>query len=485
MKKGIFFIAIISAILNIAPAFSQILPLSPSKTQRLLNSISDDSSLRLQLKESVFRYKKDDAANLKKTLYTLPTGERVELRVESNDSTYTFILAREIAGNFPGWARGSWLLTKSKIDNSFVRIRVFLRSDPYAFIDFRPRNSEYGTFGNDIFGISDYTPPGETQFAETLGIPFPIEKEPVTLNTIHGSELDIVLYDAYIARGLPVPFSFEQLLTEPLYNVITSLGDTFPRRYFEIETGFYRDIVSFLPKLRASLRSLNFRDDGAIDEFGNYVFIDSLEKQDGKPGLNCSGFAKFVVDGILMPLTKNRLPIPPLKQKRADRGSNYTDIYEARLDPFFGLDWTRNLAQAANSAFKGNSFLQTAEFEVRSSPFAELIYRTPSGSTIRSAPGYIPNAGYTIESLQPLLYTLAVDDPGKIYLASVNNESGERASIRRHFHIAVLVPYFDANGTFHILCFESAEETTFNRCRIRYPGHMVNLVGIPVEGNFY
>jgi hypothetical protein len=56
--------------------------------------------------------------------------------------------------------------------------------------------------------------------------------------------------------------------------------------------------------------------------------------------------------------------------------------------------------------------------------------------------------------------------------------------MRQHFHVAVLVPYFDQYGGFQIAVFESAEETRFSRFKARYPGHNVNLVRIPVEGAF-
>jgi hypothetical protein len=276
--------------------------------------------------------------------------------------------------------------------------------------------------------------------------------------------------------------------------VIDSIGDTFPRRYFEIETGFYRDIVNFIPKLRASLKGLTFRDDGAIDENGDYVFIETLEKQDGTEGLNCSGFAKFVVDGILSPLTKTRLAISPLKQKRNDRGSVYTNVYEDMLDPFFGLDWTRNLASRVGELTRAPGYGTLQEIEVQTAPFASLITKTNGSTTIRPYPGFLTNAGFGMEGLQPLLYTLAIDEPGYIYLASISDEQGlpvtednlrGRPRMRQYYHIAVLVPYFTGEGEFRIVVFESAEETSFEEdFKTRYPGHYINLVRIPVEGPF-
>jgi hypothetical protein len=127
-----------------------------------------------------------------------------------------------------------------------------------------------------------------------------------------------------------------------------------------------------------------------------------------------------------------------------------------------------------------------------------VITRTGSnaasgGSEIRSYPGFLENAGFGIEGLHPLLYTLAIDEPGRIYLAAVNTEMGAPVTatnprgaprMRQYFHIAVLVPYFNEYGTFQVTVFESAAETSFTGFKARYPGHFVNLSRIPVDGIF-
>jgi hypothetical protein len=309
--------------------------------------------------------------------------------------------------------------------------------------------------------------------------------------------MDLVIYDAYVVRSQPVAIPFERLLTLPVETVYATAEEKFKRQYFDPDPENYRDLRLFITKLRSRLPELSFRDDGAIDAQGRYVFIETQEAQTGKGGLNCSGFAKWVVDGILRPLTKQRLAIEPLKQPFGQRGSSYTAIHEGALDPFFGLDWTRNLASQAWSALRSPAYAGSEEFEVRDWPFSQLIVRAPGASAaappLRSYPGYLENSGFGIEGLQPLLYTLAIDEPGRIYLASVNDEKGAPTTpdnprglprMRQHYHVAVLAPYFDQYGGFQVAVFESAEETRFARFRSRYPGHNVNLVRIPVEANF-
>jgi hypothetical protein len=383
-------------------------------------------------------------------LQTLPGGGRVEVRAEAAGEEFLIILARELTGAFPGWAQGSWTLTRRRDDGSPVRIRVFPQTDFNNYIQFRP-------FSKDR------------------------------------CVMDVVIYNAYIVNSLPLPVPLERLYVLPLEEIL-GMAQDFPRRYFEPQLDAYRDIRSFIAAVRNRIGALSFRDDGAMDETGSYVFIDSLAPQTEEPGLNCSGFAKWMTDGILRPLTGERLPVGPLKAPFGERGSGFTEPWERLRDPFFGLDWTRNLASAANKILRAPSFGSLAEIEVRDAPFSAVIRRDRQGATPRPFPGYLPDTGFSIEGIQPLLYTLAVDEPGRIYLASVNSELGAPVTaenprglprMRQHFHVAVLIPYFTAYGNFRVALFESAEETQFSVFKTRYPpDYYVNLVRVPVETSF-
>jgi hypothetical protein len=425
--------------------------------------IEDDSSLRISLQDSWFKEAPGTVLNKRAENYTLRGGSRIQVRAEAGGNEFLIVLARELEGpsrvivgqSFPGWAQGSWVLTRSTADGSPTRIRVFLRSDPYTYIQFRPFSADR-------------------------------------------AQMDVVLYDAYVVRSLPLAIPFERLFVLPLEEALAMAGDRFPLKYFDPEPNMYRDQRAFISSVRALLPGLRFVDDGAIDERGNYVFINTLESQSpASPGLigglNCSGFAKWIVDGLLKPYTGERLPIAPLKEPFGTRGSSFTEHWESLRDPFFGLDWIRNLASQAGTILRSPSFAALGEFEVRTSPFSQLILRQGNTSSLRSYPGFLPEAGYGVEGLQPLLYTLAIDEPGRIYLAAVNTEIGAPVTsqnlrgiprLRQYFHVAVLVPYFNEFGNFQIAVFESAEETSFTAFRNRYPGHFVNLARIPVEGQF-
>ncbi|MFP3090381.1 hypothetical protein LQZ21_08650 [Treponema sp. TIM-1] len=398
-------------------------------------SIQDDSSLRISIKDTWLTEAPGKVLEKSPWVHTLPGGDRIQVRAEGERGECLIILARELGGTFPGWAQGSWVLTRRRDTGLPERIRIFLRSDPYVYVQFRP-------FTGDK------------------------------------SLMDVVVYDAYVVHSQPLAIPFERLLVIPVEDALRTAGASFPRRYFDPDPGMYRELREFIALVRQRLPELRFRDDGAIDEQGRYVFIENLALQDGPGGLNCSGFAKWIVDGILRPRTGERLTIPPLKEPFGDRTSSFSEAYERLRDPFFGLDWTRNLAAAA-----GN-FGTLEEIEVQKGSFASVIRRKEGKSSIRAYPGFLQNAGFDSEGIHPLLYTLAVDEPGFIYLASVNQERGPAPRMRQHFHVAVLVPYFTEAGNFRIALFESAAETSFTNFKTRYPGHHINLVRIPVEGTF-
>jgi hypothetical protein len=418
--------------------------------------IVDDSSLRILLKDW-FTETPGQVLQRRPEIRTLSGGGRVQIRAEAGENEFMLILARELTGSagggsgaFPGWAQGSWILTRRRDSGAASRIRVFLRSDPYVYIQFRP-------LGDD----------------KCL--------------------MDTVVYDAYIQRSLPLPIPFERLYTIPVEEALNLAGEKFSRKYFDPDPADYRDLRNFIAALRKKLPELSFADDGALNEAGEYVYINTLEAQDGPGGLNCSGFAKWVVDGILRPLTGERLPIGPLKEPFGQRGSSFTSPWERIRDPFFGLDWTRQLAARAMQVLRSPASVPLEEIEVQDQPFSRIIVRKDKTSAIHSYPGFLKDAGFGIEGLHPLLYTLAINEPGRIYLAAVNTETGPPATgenprgrprMRQYFHIAVLAPYFNENGVFQVALFESAEETAFSRFKTRYPGHAVNLVRIPVESSF-
>lgn len=408
-----------------------------------LNSryVRDDSQLRRTIEDSWFIDAPAKVARLGSVLRALPSGERIELRAEKIRDELLVILARERGGSFPGWAQGSWILSRNFADGSPIRIRYFPRSDPNIYIQFRPYSDDR-------------------------------------------SLLDFVVYDGYIIRSLQLPYSIESLYTKPVEAVFSFLGPRFPRHYIDPPLENYKDIRSLIFQVRSQLPSLQYRDDGALDKNGSPVFITDLQAQGNDWGLNCSGFVKWLVDGLLKPLHGQGLSIEQLKTPVYLRGSGFTEPFEEERDPFFGLDWNRNLAAAAGRILRSPNFTELEQIEVQTCPVSAVHIRSPEGRQIKLYPSYLKDVGFGIEGLYPLLYSLAVDHPSWFYLASINAEQGTQPRLRQHYHVAALMPYFTDTGIFNVVVLESASETDIRSFIQRYPAHHVNLVRIPAEPVF-
>ena len=425
-----------------------------------VSRITDDSQLRLRIRDNWFLETPATVLTRRPAVEQLPSGDRVEVRAVNGRDEIMILLSRENSqGQFPGWIQGSWMLTRRRDTGAGVLIRIFLRSDQYSYIQFRPLNADR-------------------------------------------AQMDVVLYGAYMVRSLPVAVPFERLYTMQLNDILRLAGDKFPSQYFNPDPALYRDTRNFITQVRGRIGELRYADDGAIDENGNYIFIETLQRQTSAAGVNCSGFAKWLIDGCLRPVTGRRLSIEPLKMPFGDRGSSFTANWENnpnqgieiplehRRDPHFGLDWIRNLASEANGTLRASSHSTLEEFEVRTDNFSLIENRN---SVISNYPGFLPEAGYGFEGLHALLYTLAIENPFSFYLAAINNEIGAAITaqnprgaprLRQYYHIAALIPYFDEAGNFRVVVFESATESSFSGFNRRYPGHYINLVEIPVPSRF-
>jgi hypothetical protein len=208
-----------------------------------------------------------------------------------------------------------------------------------------------------------------------------------------------------------------------------------------------------------------------MDASGRLVFIEDLRSQERLPGFNCSGFAKWVVDGFYAPITGTYLPIEPLKEKHlAIRGNGWTRPYEESRDPFFGLDWTRNLARYLDAARRAEApqSIDIERYDVRAVPFSR----------------YAEDMGYLGADLPRVLLWLAHEEPGTIYLGSVAREYGEKPVLRQHAHVVVFLPYVDENGVFRVSVMERNVETSLESITRRYGDDLVHLVRIPSDGPF-
>lgn len=347
---------------------------------------------------------------------------------EQNDRRYHLFIPAD-RDDMDLVAPGTWIVRRRIEDGETEQIKIFLRSDEGTFVRIRPKGAR--------------------------------------------SELDLFISGHPFYLSVPLGIPLDRVLSMSFEAILRATGALIEWDLFLVDTENpgYQRIESIVSILRDQLSTLPDAEDGAMDENGRLVFIEDLRSQEGLPGFNCSGFAKWVVDGQYGPLTGGYLPIEPLKEKHLDlRGTIWTAPFEEERDPFFGLDWTRNLARMMAAAEEG---LPVSSVDPESLDVRGI-------GSLR----YVEDMGFRTEDLPEVLYRLALDQPGTFYLGSVAREYGSNPVLRQHSHVVVFFPWFDHRGVFRLSVMERNVETDLSSILRRYPRDLVHLVRVRAEDRF-
>jgi hypothetical protein len=400
--------------------------LKPGEQTRVFFSVPENAEARGKLEQLFYAPIEALSTGQERTLEQQSTGTRVkfETRRQNGHLYYLFQNMEHSSYAIPG--RGNYILKRELETGHFVQIKIFYRSDPGCFLRLFPRGNR--------------------------------------------SSMDVYLFGVEVAQGVLLPVEFTDLLTLPFGKVIELSQSTVHWQSLLYKRFGPLDELAFshVEKIRRLLPGLSDRDDGALDAAGRYVFIASGEPQGGPGGLNCSGFAKWISDGFYHGLTGRYLAVEPLKEKHLEyRGNRWSLRFEEERDPYFGLDWSRNLAVSLWRA-QGYPVFSPEEFDVRRVEY--LAYRE--------------DVGFPVEKLQLLMFLEAAANPGTFYIGSLNREYGSEPVLRQHFHMIVLFPYFTSSGTLRIAVFDRNREVTLEGTADRYSGAYIHLVRLPLGDSF-
>jgi hypothetical protein len=280
------------------------------------------------------------------------------------------------------------------------------------------------------------------------------------------SFLDVYLFHVPLYRRVNLALSFESLLTSPLSRIINLTRDRIDWSLIFHRGKSNRALQKMVSTIREQLPLLADLDDGAYDSSGLPVSIEEELASEG--GMNCSGFAKWVVDGLFYPVSESYTDIEKLKEKHLGlRGNRWSERYENERDPFVGLDWSRNLAVQLAEA-KGHSGAGLEDFDVRDVDYV----------------AYVEDVGYPVSALQLILFQLARRDPDRFYLGSVNIPFGNEPALRQHTHLVVLFPLFSPKGDFRVVVMERNRETSLDSLEARYGGGHIHLVSLQADESF-
>ncbi|MBN2509841.1 MAG: hypothetical protein JXB03_06175 [Spirochaetales bacterium] len=378
----------------------------------------EPADIRLTLKEFILSsaYIARNAPH--RILYSDRIARDTEFRVIETDGFFYQVIVPEYAGIFPLYSKGSYIIKRDKENGAYIQAKIFLKSEASCFARISPQQDR--------------------------------------------SVLEVFIYDRKVGDEIVLPVVFEDLLFMPFNEVVSLTENKIPWDIvwpdIDPSHSLVRDMAD---KISLHLPVLKDEDDGAMDKDGNFVYIESGERsQTG--GFNCSGFAKWVVDGVSRNRDTGVLDIEELKQKHtAERGSSFSAVYEEDRDPYFGLDWTRNLA----SQVSGRGY---EDSDARNVPYHR----------------YTEDVGFKVGELESVMYQLSVDTPGRFYLGSVNMDYGADPVLRQHVHVVVLFPYLDSQGELVVRVMERNRETSLKSLETRYPDGFIHLVHIDAAEDY-
>ena len=286
---------------------------------------------------------------------------------------------------------------------------------------------------------------------------------------------------------MPLGLPFEDVLKLSFSELFNLTKETVPWNYVKSDSRNYVNNGKMVEKIRRKLPQFEYIEDAAYDEFENPVFISTGEARSGTPGkigINCSGFTKWVVDGITIALSGSATKIEALKQPTIELDGTLYKSQAEEEEMFRSYDWIRNLSTAAVCAERDKEFpAGTLGVDVQVNPFAGL--KSPDG-TVRNV-GFVPKTGYEINMLKPLLYVLAATEPDMIYLGAVKTcttKSENDPETWTFHHDLVFMPYFDQAGICHIAVFESGVETSFDEFVSSNQGTYVYLCRVKSTDRF-
>lgn len=351
----------------------------------------------------------------------LEQGNDVKFQVVTQGAYYYLVFTNGQHGSFPLDSRGSYIIKRSKKNGSFIQVKIFLNGTPGSYVRIFPMGSR--------------------------------------------SRMNLYLYGFRMYTNVNIPLSFREIVIDPFSKVMALTAGTvdwslvLPDRPLPED----RTVEAMVRTIRERLPRLLGHSSG-----GGSVpaYLEKLRAL-SHDGFVCSGLAKWVIDGLYQPRTGHTVSVAKLEREhRALRSGVGSSPMRKNQDPFFGLDWARNLALALTRLDDPSVGLH-----------ADDVAGIPFFPSVR-------NVGYPVAKLKLILYLLAVKDPGYLYLGAVNRQSGHEPVRREFTHVVVLLPYFGPSGNFHAVVLDGNGETGVASVVRRYPEDYIFLARVRASRDF-
>ena len=415
--------------------------------------IPDSSEIRKKIGREWFEGPLSVLRTFSTEIHRNSVGIEFELRFEEQDDVFLTIIAPASVGKvnvhdsqgssivnekiFSADAAGSWVLVRDKKNGKPKLVRYYFARDNEVFVQFRP---------NEISGTKNST------------------------------YADFVIFNSYAARAVPLGIPFSKFYTASFAEIKEITAKTLPWNFAVTENFFtkqnagfvtyqgnYENSLVMIQTIRNNLADIVYLNDAIYDEHGEPVSLETgkdriiPEQYRNKLTLCSQGFVKWIVDGIIEPLSGSYLRRDPLLRETVafDR-TGYQGVTAEKYNTHSALDWTRNLAAAALSVVSGKTILyENSGVDVTFDPFAAMV--TDQG--VLNTAGYINNSGYKILYLKQLLYVLAATNPDYFYLAAIRQADTNSKIETKFFNECVAIfPYFNESGAFRTVVFFDGKE---------------------------
>lgn len=435
--------------------------------------LPDSSEIRRNLRETWFEAPLSAVRMNRPEIRTNMIGERFQVRLEETEDYFSILVApyariavdvysdqgktTEVQDIYPGDAPGGWILVRDKKTEKPIKIIYYFSPESDVFVQFFPSDSQspagFSASSNSSFG-------------------------------------DFVIYNCYAARGVLTGIPFERFYSASFAEITKWTEKTLPWKYAEIYTDSYHSSLQMANVIREKLPEIVIQDDSCYDENFNPVYITTgrerkiSDEEKDKIVVSGAGFLKWIADGIVEPITGGYLKREPLLRETVNyKSTGFQGILSENYNISFTLDWTRNLASALVSirTRKDYSFDQSG-VDVKIEPFASEF--TEKG--IQNLAGFVPDSGYSVKYLKPLLYVLSVTAPETFYFAAIRESDRSRSPEVQVFNsCAVFFPYIDSSGRFDSVVFKDGEEISLDDFCSRYRNENVFLTRALCTEQFY
>lgn len=448
MKRTIFLLAALLACFAAMPAFAGF----------SAYGIPDSSEIRAEISSSWFEAPIALVRSKTEELYDDGAGHSFQVRVEEEGAYCKIIVAPKSVMSvdyikadtkerqetsvsvYREGSAGTWILYRDARSGKASKIRIHFNADPGVYLELR--NGETKTFA------------------------------------------DMVLYDCYMVRSVPLGVRFKKLYSMSFDSIQALTKKSLPWKSVNVVPGQYHPVLQMAAVIRGCLSRMVYAPDAAYNEDGLLYSVQQnepldlseeavlkdpsleLARQAASSGsglvLSATGFIKWIADGIIEPSTGRRSKLGDMVSPTVNYSSlGKKGVISQTWNLSLTLDCCRNLAVDALNArstkrsykYKMGSGDETG-VDVTVEPFVSDIV---DGGELRSV-GYIKDTGYSISELKSLLYVLAVTETQYIYFGAIKSglKSGGGDSVFNN--CAVFMPYFDDNGSFDCIVFEQGKE---------------------------